>query len=158
MANLIYMESAFNKERRLGVVHCEVVMPGMGQSIINKAVKNTTRKKLSLEKLHILTDLLQNGVPTGAEKRYKLRRADVTVYSNDPFMLEAVYDSACGECCAPGEEMTDACDKVWRVAATNGYHLMFEQHALLQKTMYAQAKKYLRKQEEMSDGTTRKGA
>ena len=77
MPVLIYMESAYRRADGTGVVRCEAMLPGDGQATISKVVRDTTARQLTREKLLLLAELLQNGVPDSNGERRKLRHIEI---------------------------------------------------------------------------------
>lgn len=83
MPVLIYMESAYRRADGTGVIRCEAMLPGDGQATISKVVRDTTARQMTREKLLLLAELLQNGVPDSNGERRKLRHVEILVYTTD---------------------------------------------------------------------------
>ena len=88
MPVLIYMESAYRRADGTGVIRCEAMLPGDGQATISKVVRDTTARQMTREKLLLLAELLQNGVPDSNGERRKLRHVEILVYTTDHRYLE----------------------------------------------------------------------
>lgn len=149
MPTLVYMESAYRKEDRTGVLHCEVMLPGKGQVTVNKAVRDATMRQMTREKLLLLADLLQNGAPDGSGGRKKLHSPEVSVYTSDRAFWEDMQDHAVSIGDADGMKTRngDVCARIEKACDKGGYHVRCMGKSLLQRLVRDEAYRYLKKQE-----------
>lgn len=125
MPVLIYMESAYRKSDGSGAVRCEVMLPGDGQTTISKTMRNTTMRALTREKLLLLAELLQNGVPDSNGERRKLRCVEVMLYTSDQAFWEEIRNQADAELLGSSQRSrnSDVCSQIIRQSRENGCRL-----------------------------------
>lgn len=144
MPVLIYMESAYRKSDGSGAVRCEVMLPGDGQTTISKTMRNTTMRALTREKLLLLAELLQNGVPDSNGERRKLRCVEVMLYTSDQAFWEEIRNQADAELLGSSQRSrnSDVCSQIIRQSRENGCRLRNMGNSLLQKLVCSEAYRY----------------
>lgn len=160
MPVLIYMESAYRKSDGSGAVRCEVMLPGDGQTTISKTMRNTTMRALTREKLLLLAELLQNGVPDSNGGRRKLRCVEVMLYTSDQAFWEEIRNQADAELLGSSQRSrnSDVCSQIIRQSRENGCRLRNMGNSLLQKLVCSEAYRYLENQEGSPHDRTEKPA
>lgn len=156
MPVLIYMESAYRRADGTGVVRCEAMLPGDGQATISKVVRDTTARQLTREKLLLLAELLQNGVPDSNGERRKLRHIEILVYTADQAFWDDLRIQADAEITNSPQQSRngDVCAQIIRQCRDNGCRLRNMGNSLLQKLVRSEAYRYLENQEvSPNDGT-----
>lgn len=156
MPVLIYMESAYRRADGTGVVRCEAMLPGDGQATISKVVRDTTARQLTREKLLLLAELLQNGVPDSNGERRKLRHIEILVYTADQAFWDDLRIQADAEITNSPQQSRngDVCAQIIRQCRDNGCRLRNMGKSLLQKLVRSEAYRYLENQEvSPNDGT-----
>lgn len=156
MPVLIYMESAYRRADGTGVIRCEAMLPGDGQATISKVVRDTTARQMTREKLLLLAELLQNGVPDSNGERRKLRHVEILVYTTDQAFWDDLRIQADAEMTNSPQQSrnSDVCAQIIRQCRDNGCRLRNMGNSLLQKLVRSEAYRYLENQERI----TRSGA
>ena len=156
MSVLIYMESAYRRADGTGVIRCEAMLPGDGQATISKVVRDTTARQLTREKLLLLAELLQNGIPDSSGQRRKLYRVEIMVYTSDQDFWEDIRAQAEARMDGGRQQSrnSDVCTQIIRQCRDNGCRLRNMGNSLLQKLVRSEAYRYLENQEvSPNDGT-----
>ena len=156
MPVLIYMESAYRRADGTGVIRCEAMLPGDGQATIRKVVRDTTARQLTREKLLLLAELLQNGIPDSSGQRRKLYRVEIMVYTSDQDFWEDIRAQAEARMDGGRQQSrnSDVCTQIIRQCRDNGCRLRNMGNSLLQKLVRSEAYRYLENQEvSPNDGT-----
>jgi hypothetical protein len=156
MPVLIYMESAYRRADGTGVIRCEAMLPGDGQATISKVVRDTTARQMTREKLLLLAELLQNGVPDSNGERRKLRHVEILVYTTDQAFWDDLRIQADAEMTNSPQQSrnSDVCAQIIRQCRDNGCRLRNMGNSLLQKLVRSEAYRYLENQEvSPNDGT-----
>ena len=129
---------------------------GDGQATISKVVRDTTARQMTREKLLLLAELLQNGVPDSNGERRKLRHVEILVYTTDQAFWDDLRIQADAEMTNSPQQSrnSDVCAQIIRQCRDNGCRLRNMGNSLLQKLVRSEAYRYLENQEvSPNDGT-----
>ena len=132
------------------------MLPGDGQATISKVVRDTTARQLTREKLLLLAELLQNGIPDSSGQRRKLYRVEIMVYTSDQDFWEDIraQEEARMDGGRQQSRNSDVCTQIIRQCRDNGCRLRNMGNSLLQKLVRSEAYRYLENQEvSPNDGT-----
>ena len=111
---------------------------------------------MTREKLLLLAELLQNGVPDSNGERRKLRRVEILVYTADQAFWDDLRIQADAEITNSPQQSRngDVCAQIIRQCRDNGCRLRNMRNSLLQKLVRSEAYRYLENQEvSPNDGT-----
>lgn len=143
----IYMESAYKNGLRIGVIHCEVILPEKGQFVLNKVLRDTTAQRLTREKALFLAELLESGIPQETGRRHRLSPGQLMFFSGDSGFWRDYADF--GDSLDVHNKETyltrnkDAFMRIVRVCMERGYTFIGGEKYLLHKLMRDEAEKYL---------------